>query len=738
MDRNTIIRVKDKGVLRCAGSALGKEMSMEFLEITIYRIILRTYFYLEETGRKNSFERFPYLRMLTGRLTQETVGKWKQDTGIQAVRFWKIIGELSGRLDAGEAKECSGGRYGNAKDGRFVVKKDEMSGGRKADGVLCTALALCIAAAQVPEYAAYLDYYTGNIVTLQLAFELEGIPYPDFSDVARRLRLLEKICRVDRKKLPQQYAAIEAEDGIFSYLTGADEMNRELVGKAEWFCRAEKLHPMFIRQELAELCAEDISDSVIRIAGKGGRRFLAKQTAQLLGKDLLMVHAGKLKAVFGDEPGELVMQLLREAFLKNGILCIYGITTKLFSEWQITEQEFMELVVQPFCDARICVILCTEAEIYFSGSGGMKVKSVEFAELTREERERVFRGFKELYGLDFDCARYSIRYHLSASEIAGAIERWRNTAVAGEKADGLKSEKGGQDISEEQRFSRICYDILCGRVKRTLGEVIYPRVGFGDLKLSDDMKKTLEQICCSVLEGYRIYEEWNLKEQYPYGRAVTVLLAGPPGTGKTMTAHVLAKELGIPLYQVDLSHILDKYIGETEKHLEQVFQFAEKTNMVLFFDEADSLFGKRGEVTEVKDRYANMEVSYILQRIEQFEGTVVLATNLYNNIDKAFLRRMKYVLKYQFPDAGIRHSIWESCLPPELPRDELDLHYLAEQFDFTGGMIKNVVYAACVLAVYEKRPLDMGHVLRAVKAENEKLERAAGEDVWGAYGYLMD
>lgn len=205
-----------------------------------------------------------------------------------------------------------------------------------------------------------------------------------------------------------------------------------------------------------------------------------------------------------------------------------------------------------------------------------------------------------------------------------------------------------------------------------------------------------------------------------------------------MTAHALAKELGIPLYQVDLSHVLDKYIGETEKHLEQIFAFAAKARPVLFFDEADSLFGKRGEVTEGKDRYANMEVSYILQRIEQFDGVVVLATNFYNNIDKAFLRRMKYVLKYQSPDAEIRRSIWEDCLPPQLPREELDLDFLACQFDFTGGMIKNVVYVACVMAVQQGTNLTMEHILLAVRAEYEKMERTVTKDVWGEYGYLLE
>lgn len=154
---------------------------------------------------------------------------------------------------------------------------------------------------------------------------------------------------------------------------------------------------------------------------------------------------------------------------------------------------------------------------------------------------------------------------------------WRNAGEMAEEEGGHGTKKRASK-TEEMQFSRICYEILQGKQQKALGKVLYPSVALTDLKVPVSMRETLGQICCSAMEGYRIFEEWNLIGQYPYGRAVTVLLVGPPGTGKTMTAHGLARELGIPLYQVDLSRIMDKYIGETEKHLEQVFAFAEKTN----------------------------------------------------------------------------------------------------------------------------------------------------------------
>lgn len=683
---------------------------MNFLEVTIYRIILKTYMYLEETGRINSFERFPCLRVLTERLTEEILTSWNSDTGPEATRYDALLCKICGEND---------------------MDRD----------VLCTATDLCLAAMNVPEFSAYLNYYTGNTVTLQLASELEGITCSSYDDIIRRLRKLAKICWIDWNKNPLCYASIEADHLLPAYLAGTDHLYPELFSGAfhyihgiEWFGQHETLHPMYIRQETAVQGAAWIQNAqnadsaaiLLQISGQGGRRFLARHIARLMKKDLLLIHAYSCKNFFRTDSAEdaaharIWSRFVHAAYLGNALVCIHGIAASLFAPNQMDESDFLSVAVLPFITEGIPVLLCTEPNIHFLSDRHLKMHQITLQETTRAEREAVFRGFAERCHLPVDCASYSVRYQLSASEIAKAVEQWQSASPA-----------------RPEDFARICNAVLYKEEECILGQLRYPATGFGELKLPLHTKKVLEQICCSVTQGYRIYEEWNLKQQYPYGRAVTVLLSGPPGTGKTMTAHVLAKELGTALYQVDLSHILDKYIGETEKHLEQVFAFAQKSNPVLFFDEADALFGKRGEVTDGKDRYANMEVSYILQRIEHFDGIVVLATNFYNNIDKAFLRRMKYVLKYQLPDAAIRRSIWEACLPPQLPREALDLGFLARQFDFSGGIIKNVVYTACVMAVHDNKKLCMEHVLNAVRAEYEKMERPVTREMWGKYAELL-
>lgn len=669
---------------------------MELMETAIYVAILRTYIYFEETGRTNSFERFPFLKTLTERLTEETLRVWEEHEEIRENHYWELLQSI-----------------GNGEDVEPVVH---------------TALDICLAVTWVPEFAVYLNYYTGNTATIQLAFELEGKFCPTYEEIVNGLRKLQKICRIDWKKVPLAYAAVEADHQLLAYLfakggTGGKILQFSVFGNGEWYLCEEPLHSMFVHQKLANECVEWLSSrksqAVLQIAGSGGRRFLSKHVAGLLGKNLFLLSAEKCRDFFTDAAGEQQGELIRELFWHSGMLCLYGLQAEMFTAWQVSEEDFWKCVVSPLLEVDIPVLLCTEERLVFHDSC-MIGKRVELQPLTREERQQVFNGFSLLYGLDIDCSRFSIRYRLSASEIGRAVELWKQ-----------------EDPATEQSFTRISVQLLNGRSEKTLGSISYPTVKFADLKIQDEVRGALEQICCSAMYGYRIFEEWGLGPQYPYGRAVTVMLSGPPGTGKTMTVHAIACELGMPLYQVDLSAVMDKYIGETEKHLEQIFSFAEKTNVVLFFDEADALFGRRGEVTEGRDRYANMEVAFILQRIEQFDGIVILSTNFYNNIDKAFLRRMRYVLKYQMPDEAIRRSIWESCLPTEQFREEVDVSYLAEQFEFTGGMIKNVAMGACVAAVNRGEPLSMKHLLQAIRAEYEKMEWPVAAGMWGEYGYLM-
>jgi len=222
------------------------------------------------------------------------------------------------------------------------------------------------------------------------------------------------------------------------------------------------------------------------------------------------------------------------------------------------------------------------------------------------------------------------------------------------------------------------------------------------------------------------------------GRGVTALFAGDSGTGKTMSAEVVAGHLGLDLYAVNLASVLDKYIGETEKNLERIFQEADRVNAVLLFDEADALFGKRSEVRDAHDRYANTEVAYLLQRMETFDGLAVLATNLRANLDEAFARRLDMVIDFPAPDAGLRRALWERCLGPALPRGpDLDLDFCAEAFELSGGSIRAAAITAAYLAAEAGGAVGMGELVRAVQREYRKLGHLVVAAEFGPYYALV-
>ena len=263
------------------------------------------------------------------------------------------------------------------------------------------------------------------------------------------------------------------------------------------------------------------------------------------------------------------------------------------------------------------------------------------------------------------------------------------------------------------------------RASRELDELadhITPRYRWDDIVLPADVVHDLKAIAAQVRHQALVYVDHGFARKHPRGRGISLLLAGPSGTGKTMAAEVIASDLGLDLYRIDLSRVVSKYIGETEKNLRAVFDAAETSGAVLLFDEADALFGKRSEVKDSHDRYANIEVSYLLQRMESYGGLAILATNMKGHLDAAFLRRLRYVVDVPFPDASARRLIWQKAFPEEMPCHTLDFDSLA-RLDVAGGNIAVISINAAFLAAADGVPLDMGHIARAARAEYRKLDR---------------
>ena len=203
-----------------------------------------------------------------------------------------------------------------------------------------------------------------------------------------------------------------------------------------------------------------------------------------------------------------------------------------------------------------------------------------------------------------------------------------------------------------------------------------------------------------------------------------MLFVGPSGTGKTMAAEIIAGELGLDLYKIDLSGVVSKYIGETEKNLSTIFQEAEQSNAILFFDEADAIFGKRSEVKDAHDRYANIEVNYLLQKMEEYEGITILASNFPKNFDDAFTRRLRFIVGFPFPEEVYRHRMWKSMFPPDAPLgQDIDFDFLSRKLKITGGNIKNIALNAAFLAAANAGVIGMKHLIRSTRREFQKMGR---------------
>jgi SpoVK/Ycf46/Vps4 family AAA+-type ATPase len=305
-----------------------------------------------------------------------------------------------------------------------------------------------------------------------------------------------------------------------------------------------------------------------------------------------------------------------------------------------------------------------------------------------------------------DVSALANKFKFTAGQIKDAIASARKLAVLhGREAITLEDLYNGCRAQSNQKLSA-----LAKRIK--------PKYRWDDLILPKEKKEQLEEVKNYIKNKGVVYHDWGFDDKLSLGKGLNIMFSGTSGTGKTMAAEVIASELELDLYKIDLSMVVSKYIGETEKNLNRIFKEAEQSNAILFFDEADALFGKRSEVRDSHDRYANIEISYLLQKMEENEGIVIMATNLSQNIDDAFMRRMHFNVEFPFPEEEYRYKIWRSLIPKEAPvSDDIEFEFLAKRFKVAGGNIKNIIVNAAFLAAEESGAIRMEHVIKAAKRE---------------------
>ena len=488
---------------------------------------------------------------------------------------------------------------------------------------------------------------------------------------------------------------VKLDDRVVEYLLDSNTIDRRLASSTriaepgtEW---SDLAYPPQLTERLQRLSAVTSADdvpAVIYLQGPYGVGKLA--TAEVISREkglqLLVVRLEELIAEDRSNFASLVSFVLREALLQEAAVYWEGFDLLLADDRKMDLMAFVRLLSN---FQGLTFLAGNTAWEPINSWRQLQFSRVELPTPSFSQTAQLWReALSNRRDADHLASELANKFQLSGGQINDAV---RN-AVTRSKWWEAKPRLTQHELA-------IACRLLSNRKLASLAQRIVPHYRWEDIVLPAECLTQLREICGTVRHRKTVYDDWGFDRKLAMGKGLNILFAGPSGTGKTMAADVIAGELGLELYKIDLSTVVSKYIGETEKNLARIFSEAETSNAILFFDEADALFGKRSEVRDAHDRYANIEISYLLQRMEQYRGVVILATNLPTNMDEAFVRRMHFSVEFPFPDETFRRRIWEQIWPKQTPRcTTVDLDFMAQQVEVAGGNIRNIALAAAFLA----------------------------------------
>jgi SpoVK/Ycf46/Vps4 family AAA+-type ATPase len=525
--------------------------------------------------------------------------------------------------------------------------------------------------------------------------------------------------------------SIKLDEGIVSYLLGEDRLDARLRHLANFESDYDEWVNLGDTEDQVEHLLELAHEGYITFLmgqDESNKLHLAAEVCQRLHIQIVKMDVSVLPGMAKVEP--LLKLLERECLLRGAALYLHSFETLLKEE--APNQEALRQITQ---------ILQGLQGISFTSSD--QPTPPLFSHLGRREfhlqlnlpgyteRQQIWEKQLGAAAVGLNLEGLSSRFKLSRGQIVAAAASARNAAAwRGETAPSLTDLEGACRRHSTTRLSN-------------LARKIKPLYRWEDIVLPADPAQMLKEIVQQVRNRSLVYEKWGFDGKLSYGKGLNIIFAGPSGTGKTMSAEIIAGELQMDLYKIDLSNMVSKYIGETEKNLERIFNEAGESNAILFFDEADSIFGKRSEVKDAHDRYANIETGYLLQKMEEYDGIVILATNLRKNLDEAFVRRMHFMIEYPFPEEEDRLKIWQRSFPRDVPMGQtVDLQFMARQFKIAGGNIKNICLASAFLAAGDvEQPADalveMHHLIRATRREFQKMGKLCTVTDFGRYFSLL-
>lgn len=546
---------------------------------------------------------------------------------------------------------------------------------------------------------------------------MEKLPY--FSDQAALFmyHLIEKYPGNNEKSASPLAQAMQVDSTILSWLLGKYQTPNHLDEHAKISIVEQNEHDILLANKSLSDLPLDIEPAPVLIlygpdttSQHATARVIAARTA----RPLLSINLEALVAQH-TSPIQSLRLCLRDSRLINAIPYISG--------WDATiaDGAVSPAVLSEICDYPGMIIVGGKQPWQARGIDRqrqlvwLKYEVPDFTQRLalwshytgiKPEKEQPLKGIQALAG----------QFALNSGDIRDAVATARDTAA---QRAGMMENRDLFAAARAHSNPRLA----------TLAHKIVPRYGWDDIILPSDQLAQLREMIATVQARPIVLDTWGVGKKLVASRGVTALFSGPPGTGKTMAAEIISSGLGLDLYKIDLSTVVSKYIGETEKNIERIFIEAEQSNAILFFDEADALFGKRSEVKDSHDRYANIEISYLLQRMEAYDGVTILATNLRANLDEAFTRRLQFAINFPFPESEYRLRIWKTLIPEDVPIDtDINFAYMADRFRFSGGNIRNVIVNATYLAAADGGLVTMGHFLHGTRRELQKMGRLVSDD----------
>ena len=460
-----------------------------------------------------------------------------------------------------------------------------------------------------------------------------------------------------------------------------------------------------------------------------GRRFFIKHFCKKNGLNAVIINCKKLFNYDYSFVEKAIWAVTRECIFTEAACCLNELNYR--EDEKEKYLSCMDMAITKLREHDILVFTMSRDKLPLKSVTDNDFTELELPTPSTQEREECWKYFARDYSLadDVDLFEVATKFLFTPGKISSALYQAKSYSIMNHEI-----------LISRAKLFEGCNNQMSSELTQKATKV-KAKFGFEDIVMNPTQRETLQHAIDQMNFKKQVYENWDYTKKYPYGRGLSVLLFGAPGTGKSMCAQVIAHELNLELYRVDLSKVIDKYVGETEKSISMIFREAKKCNVVLFFDECDTLFAKRSDDGGSNQASNNNKTALLLQEVEAYDGVSVLATNYKHNIDPAFFRRMKYIVEFQFPDPDTREMLWKTTIPKSTPLDEdVDIRFLAERFEFVGGNIKNCILNAAFLAAADPEAngkVGMKHYLNAIKYEFVKTGKVFTRADFEPYAHLV-